>query len=227
MKLVLENVSKSFRQGETEVRVLKNLSLVVEQSEVVAILGQSGSGKSTLLSLLSGLESPDQGKIQLGETNLTKLSEAEMTAFRAKHMGIVFQQYHLVAHLNARENVELPLEIRGETVAQRPDEILEHVGLGHRKNHFPSQLSGGECQRVAIARALVVKPQFILADEPSGNLDQATGDKVMSLFFEMVRRQKTTTILVTHNEELAQQCDRIFHLKEGQLEMTATKKAHS
>lgn len=217
MKLSLKSVSKSFFQGEEKIHVLKDLELEVQPSEVVAILGQSGSGKSTLLSLLSGLESPDSGTIQLGETNMTLLKEEEMTAFRARHMSIVFQQYHLISHLTALENVALPLEIRGEKAGERAKRLLDLVGLSHRMTHFPSQLSGGESQRVAIARALVVEPQFILADEPSGNLDQKTGSSVMGLFFEMVRKFKSTTLLVTHNEELAKSCDRVFHLRQGQL----------
>lgn len=217
MKISLQNVTKSFLQGEDRIHVLKDLQLEVAPSEVVAILGQSGSGKSTLLSLLSGLETPDSGAIRLNQTDLTKLTESEITSFRAKSMSIIFQQYHLVSHLTALENVELPLEIQGRAIEKKSESLIESVGLTHRKNHFPTQLSGGESQRVAIARALIVEPQFILADEPSGNLDKKTGDKVMDLFFEMVRKHKTTTILVTHNEELAKKCDRVFHLKDGKL----------
>jgi putative ABC transport system ATP-binding protein len=132
-------------------------------------------------------------------------------------MGIVFQQYHLLPHLTALENVSLPLEIRSETVGDRAQELLCSVGLGHRLHHMPSQLSGGECQRVAIARALVVRPEMILADEPSGNLDQKTGEQVMDIFFKLVREHRMTTLLVTHNQQLTQFCDRVFRLEEGQL----------
>lgn len=217
MKIQITNLKKSFLQGEERIQVLRGLELHANSGEVLAILGQSGSGKSTFLSLVSGLESPDEGRIQYGDTQFSSLSEAEMTEFRARKMGIVFQQYHLIPHLTALENVTLPLEIRGEAVGHRAKELLESVGLGHRLHHMPSQLSGGECQRVAIARALVVRPEFILADEPSGNLDQKTGEQVMDLFFKLVRQYKMTTLLVTHNEQLTRFCDRVLRLENGNL----------
>ncbi|WP_413943865.1 ABC transporter ATP-binding protein [Bdellovibrio sp. HCB-162] len=218
MSLVLSSVRKSFRQGETEIQVLKGLDVTIEPGQVVSIVGQSGSGKSTLLSLLAGLERADGGEILVDKVNLLPLTEQEMTLFRAQNIAIVFQQYHLIAHLTALENVMLALEIlKLENPRERAEEALKELGLGHRLNHFPSQLSGGECQRVAIARALVVKPKILLADEPSGNLDTQTGGKVMDVFFDIVRKHKITTILVTHSEVLAKKCERILRLEEGHL----------
>ncbi|KYG60553.1 ABC transporter ATP-binding protein [Bdellovibrio bacteriovorus] len=218
MSLVLNDVRKSFRQGETEIQVLKGLDVSIEPGQVVSIVGQSGSGKSTLLSILAGLERADGGEILVDKVNLTPLSEQEITLFRAQNIAIVFQQYHLIAHLTALENVMLALEIlKMDKPRERAKEALEELGLGHRLNHFPSQLSGGECQRVAIARALVVKPKILLADEPSGNLDTHTGDKVMDVFFDIIRKHKITTILVTHSEALAKKCERTLRLEEGRL----------
>lgn len=218
MSLVLNDVRKGFRQGEAEIQVLKGLDVTIEPGQVVSIVGQSGSGKSTLLSLLAGLERADGGEILVDKVNLVPLTEQEMTLFRAQNIAIVFQQYHLIAHLSALENVMLALEIlQMENPRERAEEALKELGLGHRLNHFPSQLSGGECQRVAIARALVVKPKILLADEPSGNLDTHTGDKVMDVFFDIVRKHKITTILVTHSEVLAKKCERILRLEEGHL----------
>lgn len=218
MSLILKSVKKGFKQGETEITVLNGLETTIEPGQVVSIVGQSGSGKSTLLSLLAGLERADSGEILVDGVNLVPLSEHEMTTFRAQNIAIVFQQYHLIAHLTALENVMLGLEIlKMENVRERAEAALRELGLGHRLNHFPSQLSGGECQRVAIARALVVQPKILLADEPSGNLDTHTGDKVMDVFFEVVRKHKITTILVTHSENLAGRCERTLRLQEGQL----------
>lgn len=218
MSLILKDVKKSFRQGETNIEVLRGLNTKIEPGQIVSIVGQSGSGKSTLLSLLAGLERSDSGEILVDNINLAPLSENEMTLFRAQNIAVVFQQYHLIAHLTALENVMLALEILGmEDAKNRAEDALKELGLGHRLNHFPSQLSGGESQRVAIARALVVKPKILLADEPSGNLDTHTGDKVMDVFFDVVKKHKITTILVTHSESLAQKCERTLHLQEGQL----------
>ena len=218
MSLVLKDVRKSFHQGETEIEVLKGLNVQIEPGQVVSIIGQSGSGKSTLLSILAGLERADAGDILVDTVNLTPMSEQQLTLFRAQNISIVFQQYHLIAHLTALENVMLALEIlKMENAKERAGEALKELGLGHRLDHFPSQLSGGECQRVAIARALVVKPKILLADEPSGNLDTHTGDKVMDVFFDIVKKHKITTVLVTHSESLAQKCQRTLRLEEGQL----------
>lgn len=218
MSLILKNVRKSFQQGDAQIEVLKGLQTNIEPGQIVAIVGQSGSGKSTLLSLLAGLERADSGEILVDNVNLVGLSEKEITSFRAQNIAIVFQQYHLIAHLTALENVMLSLEIlKIDSTREKAEAALKELGLGHRLDHFPSQLSGGECQRVAIARALVVKPKILLADEPSGNLDTHTGDKVMDVFFEIVRKHQITTILVTHSEALAHRCQRNLRLEEGQL----------
>lgn len=218
MSLILKSVKKGFHQGDTEINVLNGLNATIEPGQVVSIVGQSGSGKSTLLSLLAGLERADTGEILVDGVDLVPLTEQEMTLFRAQNIAIVFQQYHLIAHLTALENVMLGLEIlKIDNAKEKAETALKELGLGHRLNHFPSQLSGGESQRVAIARALVVQPKILLADEPSGNLDTHTGDKVMDVFFEVVRKYKITTILVTHSESLAKRCERTLRLQEGQL----------
>ncbi len=219
--LKAQNVSKGFSLAGQKIDVLRDLQLTVTAGETLAILGPSGSGKSTLLSLLAGLEPPDSGSISLNGQLLTAFNQAELTRYRAKHLGIVFQQFHLMRHLSALENVMLPLEIAGigvKAARQQATETLEQVKLSHRLGHFPHQLSGGECQRVAIARALTVAPELMLADEPSGNLDRQTGDQIMGLLFELVRERGHSLILVTHNEEQAKLCDRVLHLTEGQLQ---------
>lgn len=218
MSVVITDLSKTFKQGEISIEVLKNLNATIQQGEVVAIIGESGSGKSTLLSLLSGLDVTDSGSIVIDETDMTKISEKKITQFRAKNISIVFQQYHLLPHLNVLENVMLPADILGQSNAkQNALDLLKDVGLDHRLSHFPSQLSGGECQRVAIARALITKPKLLLADEPSGNLDTKTGDSVMNAFFDVVKNNNITTILVTHSEHLAFRCQRVLRLEGGKL----------
>jgi putative ABC transport system ATP-binding protein len=218
MSLVLRDLKKGFLQGDAQIQVLKGLNVQVEPGQVVSIVGQSGSGKSTLLSILAGLERADSGAILVDNVDLTPMTEQELTLFRAQNIAIVFQQYHLMSHLTAVENVMLGLEIlKMDKPRERAEEALKELGLGHRLHHFPSQLSGGESQRVAIARALVVKPKILLADEPSGNLDIHTGDKVMDVFFDIVKKHNITTLLVTHSEQLAKRCQRILRLDEGQL----------
>jgi putative ABC transport system ATP-binding protein len=214
----VRNLTKTFIQGETPIEVLRGIDLQLAVGETLAILGQSGSGKSTLLSLLAGLDHPTQGSIHINGQNMSTMSEEHLAAFRARSLGIVFQQFHLMAHLTALENVMLPLELAKDPKAlEKGRDALEKVALGSRQSHFPSQLSGGERQRVAIARAFVVGPRLLLADEPSGNLDQRTGLQVVQLLFDLVDRLKTTLILVTHNEELAQRCHRQVHLVDGKL----------
>jgi len=218
MSLTLDQVKKSFRQGDVQIEVLKGVNAEIKDGEVVAIVGQSGSGKSTLLSLLAGLDKPTSGKISVRGKEVSGFDENQMTEFRAQNIGIVFQQFHLMSHLTALENVILPLEILGSAdVEAKAKKVLNQMGLGHHMDHFPNQLSGGECQRVAIARALVVEPQILLADEPSGNLDIETGEKVMDVFFKVVKESKITTILVTHSNELANRCDRKLVLTHGVL----------
>ncbi|MNJ93338.1 putative ABC transporter ATP-binding protein [compost metagenome] len=218
MSLVLKDLKKSFKQGETEIAVLKGIQTTIEAGEVVSIVGQSGSGKSTLLSILAGLERADSGEILVDNVNLMPLTEQELTLFRAQNIAVVFQQYHLISHLTALENVMLSLEIlKMDNPRERAEAALRELGLDHRLEHFPTQLSGGECQRVAIARALVVRPKILLADEPSGNLDIHTGDKVMDVFFDVIKKHNITTVLVTHSEALARRCERILRLEEGRL----------
>lgn len=216
MRLQIENLSRRFYQGQTEISALDNVSFSVSPGESLAITGPSGSGKTTLLSLMAGLESPSAGKIIFGDTDISQLSERERTDFRAANIGIVFQQFHLMPHLTALENVCLPLEILGKPFAQSQAlEILKNVGLSERAHHLPHQMSGGECQRVAIARAMVHKPPFIFADEPSGNLDTSNGQKVMDLLFSLISEQKRTLILITHDQQLAERCDHQIHLLGG------------
>ena len=220
MRLTVHNLHKSYAQSGRPIAVLKGLDLVVESGQSVAIIGRSGSGKSTLLSLLAGLDDATSGQILLDQHDLAQMTEVDRTQLRGKKMGIVFQQFHLVDSLTAVENVELPLLIQGEegpAARSKALELLKQVGLEHRAAHFPRHLSGGESQRVAIARALIHEPEFILADEPSGNLDQVTGQQVMSLFFRLLKERQVTTVLVTHSQELAGLCDRILELSDGQL----------
>ena len=214
----LNKISKTYFQGTQRIEVLYGLNLDVKSSEAVAILGQSGTGKSTLLSLLAGLDVPDFGTVEVNKQDLSKFSQDKLSQFRAKNLGVIFQQYHLMSNLTALENVGIPLELQKVNDFQSAAlEALKMVGLSHRIAHFPSQLSGGECQRVAIARAIVGKPKLILADEPSGNLDDKTGKEVMNLLFELCKEREQTLILVTHNHDLAQNCDRTLVLKDGKL----------
>jgi putative ABC transport system ATP-binding protein len=219
MILEVEQLSKSFSQGRRQVEALKDVSFSIDQQQSLAIVGPSGSGKSTLLSLLAGLDKVEKGRITLSGKALHEMNEQELTQFRAHHIGIVFQQFHLMPHLTALENVSLPLEILGEDhVQERAREILEQVGLKDRIHHKPSELSGGECQRVAIARASVARPKILLADEPSGNLDTETGEKVMNLLFQLVKDNGMTLILITHDLRLAERCESQLHLVGGKVQ---------
>lgn len=214
----LFNVRKSYGHGEVRVEVLKGINLSIAQGETLSLIGKSGSGKSTLLSLMAGLDRVDSGEIWVKDQCLNRLSEKAMTHFRASHMGIVFQQFHLVSTLSALENVMLPLNIlKLADARKKAQELIDQVGLSHRSNHLPSELSGGESQRVAIARALAIRPAILFADEPSGNLDEETGTKVMDLLFNLVEETKTTLVLVTHDIDLARRCSRIVHLEHGSL----------
>ena len=215
MKISIKKIKKNYLQGKNIIKVLDDLSLEINSGEIVALLGKSGSGKSTLLSLLAGLDKPDQGAIFFDEKNLTKFSEDALCEWRAKNLGIVFQQFNLLPHLTALENVLLPLEINGQEDKDKALNWLRAVGLEDRVDHFPSMLSGGEQQRVAIARALVFEPPFLLADEPTGNLDSETGKKVIDILISIVREMKATMIIVTHDEELALKADRTVLLVDG------------
>lgn len=214
----LEEVSKSYQQAEHDIHILDKLSLEITKGETVAILGQSGSGKSTLLSLLAGLDRPNSGRIKLNNQDINTMSEEQLSIFRGQHMGIVFQDFHLMKHLNAWENVALPLQIFAKDSPKKKSiEALNKVGLIGRTDHFPDQLSGGEQQRVAIARAFVGNPEIILADEPSGNLDQETGKLVMTMLFDLIKENNSTLILVTHDQELATHCSTKLKLSKGKL----------
>jgi putative ABC transport system ATP-binding protein len=216
MMIQVQDVSKTYLQGTTQIHALDQVSFSLSEGKSLAIVGPSGSGKTTLLSLLAGLDKPDSGSLQIAAVNMRELSEAQLARFRGETIGIVFQQFHLMPHLTALENVALPLEILGQPLAeQRAREALDKVGLATRAKHFPSQLSGGECQRVAIARAFVVKPKVLLADEPSGSLDNQTGEKVMDLLFSLCREFKTTLVVITHDPKLAQRCDEKIELHGG------------
>lgn len=217
--LEVQNLKKSFQQGPYLIEVLKGIELQLKNSESVAIVGRSGSGKSTLLSLLAGLDQPDSGKVIFQQKDFTSMSEEQLTLFRGRHMGIIFQQFHLLPHLNALENVSLALEILGETqdVEAFAYEALGQVGLQDRAKHLPGQLSGGEKQRVAMARAMVINPDLLLADEPSGSLDEDTGEEVMELVFDLVEKKNKALILVTHGIQLAKRCHHVYRLEYGVL----------
>ena len=219
MSLEVKDVSKTFVQpGTGKVQVLDRVSFSLDSGRTAAIVGQSGSGKTTLLSLIAGLDSPDKGRIILDGEDLAPMGQDRLARYRAQKIGIIFQQFHLMPHLTARENISLPLEIlKTGQIRMRTDGMLEKVGLIHRQDHLPGQLSGGECQRVAIARALVVSPALLLADEPTGNLDTATGEIVAALLFDLVEKEKKSLILVTHNLDLAARCGEIKQLVKGQL----------
>lgn len=214
----LTEVNKSYALASTEVSVLKNLSLTVHNKERVAIIGPSGSGKTTLLLILTGLETPTEGQISITGKSLQGMSNDDRADLRREHIGIVFQSFHLIPSLTARENVALPLEISGrENSRKRAMDMLDKVGLVERSNHYPAQLSGGEQQRVAIARALVNAPDLLVADEPTGNLDEHTGELIMQLLFDLNRDSGTTLLLVTHDTNLASRCDHTLKLQDGSL----------
>lgn len=207
-------VDKDFLQGEKKINVLTNLNFKLEETGNIAIVGKSGSGKSTFLSLLAGLDSPTAGEVLLDGVVLGSLDEKKLTTFRANNIGIVFQSFHLIPNFTALENVALPLEVLKDSEAnEKAKKILGLVGLGDRENHFPAQMSGGEKQRVAIARAMVTNPKIILADEPSGNLDPETGEVVMGMLFKTAKELGQTLILVTHDRELAAECDSTYEIK--------------
>ena len=219
MGLEINHLCKSFYSpGTGMIQVLNDVNLQVRPGQTHAVVGQSGSGKTTLLSLIAGLDRPDSGDIILDGENLSTMNEDRLARFRANRIGIIFQQFHLMPHLTAQENISLPLEIlKAPDIEKQTHAMLEMVGLSHRRHHLPGTLSGGECQRVAIARALIIKPSLILADEPTGNLDTATGEIVADLLFNLVETEHKSLILVTHNPGLAGQCRKIRKLERGRL----------
>jgi len=204
--------------GATGLTILRDISFEVRGGEAVAIVGVSGSGKSTLLGLLAGLDTPTDGRVRINGHDLFTLDEDGRAALRARMVGFVFQSFQLLPAMTALENVMLPLELAGRRDARdAAGAMLERVGLSERLEHYPKQLSGGEQQRVAIARAFVTQPALLLADEPTGNLDAATGSQVIDLMFELNRERGTTLLLVTHDEALSQRCDRVLKLAAGML----------
>lgn len=215
----LADVRLSLGQGASRVEVLKGVSLQVAQGEIVGLVGPSGSGKSSLLMVLAGLERADSGMVRVAGQDITHAGEDALARFRGEHIGIVFQSFHLLPAMTALENVALPLELAGvDNAFPKAREALERVGLGARLDHYPAQLSGGEQQRVAIARAIVVKPPLLVADEPTGNLDETTGAAIIDLLFSLRRDTGATLVLVTHDASLAARCDRTVRLRSGHVE---------
>ncbi|MQT58216.1 ATP-binding cassette domain-containing protein [Pseudomonas sp. FSL R10-0399] len=216
--LTAQNLSKVVLSAEGELTILHPLSLELRKGDSLAIVGASGSGKSTLLGLLAGLDLPSQGEVILAGHTLSTLDEDQRARVRAEHVGFVFQSFQLLDSLNALENVMLPLELDGRKDArEQARHLLERVGLGQRLSHSPRQLSGGEQQRVAIARAFAANPDVLFADEPTGNLDSHTGERITELLFELNKEQGTTLVLVTHDERLAHRCRRLIRLDAGHL----------
>jgi putative ABC transport system ATP-binding protein len=214
----MSDIHLSYPTESGVVAVLNNASLSVPPGETLAITGPSGSGKTSLLLLLSGLERPDRGEILIGSQRLGDMDSDALADWRSRRLGIIFQSFHLLPGLSALGNVSLPLEIAGQAHArEQAVAMLEAVGLSHRLQHYPAQLSGGEQQRVAIARALVHQPSLLLGDEPTGNLDQETGEKVLSLLFDLHKKSKSTLILVTHDERVAQLCQHRVRMDNGHL----------
>jgi putative ABC transport system ATP-binding protein len=214
----LNGAQLSYPSPEGEITILQGIDLSVHAGEVVAVTGPSGSGKSSLIALIGGLERATGGAVQVLDTDLGQADEATRTRLRRHDIGVVFQAYHLVPAMTARQNTALPLILSGAKEAQRQAaDMLSRVGLSHRLDHRPSQLSGGEQQRVAIARAFVASPRLILADEPTGNLDRRTGSSIVETMFELCRKTEAAMLLVTHDESLARQCDRVLAIDDGQV----------
>jgi putative ABC transport system ATP-binding protein len=215
---VLENVIKRYREGDAEHVVLDGASATIAAGEFVALLGPSGSGKSTVLNLLAGIDLADAGTVRVGGQDMGRLDETARTRFRRRSVGFVFQFFNLIPTLTVEENLLLPLDLNGmEDGPQRAAALLERVGLAERASSWPDQLSGGEQQRIAIARALIHEPQLLLADEPTGNLDEDTGVRVLDLLEEMTRGAAGTLVVVTHSEALARRADRVLRLQHGRL----------
>lgn len=211
--LRLEDVSKTFRMGEVEVRVLQNVDLQIAEGEFTTVVGPSGSGKTTLLNIVGGVDSPTTGQVWFEQLNLTVSSETELTTYRRENVGFVFQFYNLIPTLTALENVRVATQISRHPMD--PREALELVGLGHRVDHFPAQMSGGEQQRVSIARAMAGRPRMLLCDEPTGALDFETGKAVLGVLAKLNRENALTVILITHNSSIAQMANRVVRIRSG------------
>ena len=220
--IAVEHVTKQVQDSTGTLTILHDIDFTLAPRQSAAIVGASGSGKSTLLAIIAGLDTPSSGTVKLAGTDLFALDEDARAALRASQLGFVFQSFQLLANLTALENVMLPLELQGRSDARvLATEMLERVGLAERLRHYPKVLSGGEQQRVALARAFVVKPAVLLADEPTGSLDFATGERVMELMFELNREVGTTLVLVTHDSAIAARCDRQLRIEAGRLELGA------
>jgi putative ABC transport system ATP-binding protein len=215
----LSGVNLSLGRGAGRVHILKDIALNIRQGEAVGLVGPSGSGKSTLLMVMAGLERPDAGAVAVDGEDIGRLDEDALARFRGRRIGIVFQSFHLIPTMTALENVATPLELAGDNDAfERAAAELETVGLGGRLGHYPAQLSGGEQQRVALARALVASPAILVADEPTGNLDEATGRQIIDLMFARFAERDMTLVLVTHDPTLAARCDRVIRLRSGHID---------
>lgn len=218
--IAIRNLRKRYAEGDEQRVIFADLNLDINRGEFIALLGQSGSGKSTLLNLLGGIDLPDAGAIRVDGQIIAGLNEAERTRFRRRHIGFVFQFFNLIPTLTVEENLLLPLELNGLTTAEQRDralELLDHIGLGNRRRSFPERLSGGEQQRLAIARAVVHRPALLLADEPTGNLDTATGERILELLLNLHRQSGTTVIMVTHSQDVATRADRVLYLDAGHI----------
>ena len=213
---IAKQLTKIYRMGEVEVRALRDLDLEIREGEFIVLLGPSGSGKSTLLNILGGLDTPTSGEAFWRDHNLATAGEAELTRYRREHVGFVFQFYNLIPSLTVRENVALVTDIAVSPMTA--EEALDRVGLSGRLDHFPSQLSGGEQQRVAIARALINDPPILLCDEPTGNLDEDTSEEIRAAIWDLNRDAQLTTVIVTHNMDLARRAHRVVHMTEGRIE---------
>ena len=222
MKTIIsvKNLYKLYRVGDSVVRALDGVSLDIREGEFCAVVGTSGSGKSTLLNMLAGLERPTKGEVIIGESHIEKLNEDRLVKFRRENVGFIFQSFHLMGTMNALENTALPLTFRGTARRERlkrAERMLDMVNLAKHKNHLPNQLSGGQQQRVGVARALVSDPKIIFADEPTGNLDSHTSEEVMGLLQRIVRKQKRTLVMVTHDPHEAAYADRVFQIIDGKI----------
>lgn len=216
--LKIEDLCKRYDEGETQVSALKNISLSVEKGEFVAIVGQSGSGKSTLLHLIGGVDKPTFGKIYVNGEDVYQKTREELAIFRRRQVGLVYQFYNLIPILNVEENMTLPLKLDGKKINEkRLNELLDILGLTERRKHLPKQLSGGQQQRVSIGRALMNEPALLLADEPTGNLDQENSQEIIELLKHSNRKYDQTLLIVTHNEEIAAQADHIIRLQDGKI----------
>ena len=212
------NVSLSYGVKEDAVEVLKGINFSVDSEEVISIVGPSGSGKTSIIMLASGLETASKGSIKINNQEIVGLKESELSEVRRKNIGIVFQSFYLIPNLTAVENVLLSLEANQQyNLEKNAEALLGEFGLSHRLHHLPSELSGGEQQRVAIARALINKPKIILADEPTGNLDTVNSDSMMDLLFDYTKKSQTSLVMVTHDNSIANRCDRIIEIKDGQI----------